>query len=511
MTGNDEDRLEIRKLTWQAGIRRRNMTGGETELRHQVSHENQNSIFFVPNNQGATRLSLSYRQSLLNASGQAYNESRVILARIQANSSEDEVVDALQDHLIEVTRAYWTLYRSRAALMQREKLLASTSAILRQLEARQNVDAVPRQIFRARAADAKARTAIRRAAARVRDAEAQLRLLVNSPDMLNGGAAEVLPQEAPQLVTEAADLRSMLQTALINRPDISEAIRKMRAAGVRLGVSRTELLPKLDFLVETYVADLSGSSDIGSPLRRQFVDNRPGFTVGLEFEVPLENLAARAQMEQRQWELKRAVNIFRATVEKSLTDVEIASREVRTAWSEVGSRYQSMQATETETNYLQARFDEVPEAQDNQILLLEDLVDARERLADEETAFVQAQVDHALALIKLKREIGILLQSRHARPDIQPNHQQWINERLQTMSFRDNPDQKPPVRATPAKPVAKDVPARNVSARRTGDTGIRQSSARSATELGDGKVSRAFIRPIPATPTTWSRRGANAP
>lgn len=90
MTGNDEDRLEIRKLTWQAGIRRRNMTGGETELRHQVSHENQNSIFFVPNNQGATRLSLSYRQSLLNASGQAYNESRVILARIQANSSEDE-------------------------------------------------------------------------------------------------------------------------------------------------------------------------------------------------------------------------------------------------------------------------------------------------------------------------------------------------------------------------------------------------------------------------------------
>ena len=487
-TGNGQDRLITRKVNGEAGVRQKNLIGGEVQISQIVGHENQNSRFFIPNNQASTRLELSYRQPLLDGAGRCYNESEIVLARIRANSSEDEVVDALQDHLIEVTKAYWTLYRARAEYLQRQRLLGSAQNVLSRLEGRSQVDTIPRQVLRARAAVARAQTRIQRTIARVKDAEAQLRLLVNSPAMLNGGPVELTPIEAPRMVTESADLRSVLQTALMNRPDISEAIRKMRASSVRLGVSKTELLPRLDFLVETYVADLSGNSNLRRALRGQYFDNRPGYTVGLEFEYPLENRAARAKLEQRQWELKRSINVFRATVEKSLTDVEIANREVATAYSEMLSRFQSMQAAENETAYLQDRFDVLPAAEDSAVLLLEDLLDSYERIADEESSFVQAQVDHAVALVMLKKELGVLLKSRHSRPAIESNEQQWIERRMNS---------------------AVDVPVHHFNrSDRSDRSAVVESFGHQgvgATAVSAPRSSNVVSRPMPATPTTWSR------
>ncbi|APZ90974.1 Outer membrane efflux protein [Fuerstiella marisgermanici] len=495
-TGNGEDRLIVRKARSKGGLRQRNRYGGELQISQQLGHENQNSSFFVPNNQATSRLELSYRQPLLDGAGRSYNESDIVLARIQANSSEDEVVGALQDHLIEVTKAYWALHRARAEFFQRQKLLMAAQNVLARLEGRQQVDTIPRQVLRARAAVARSQTRIQRTVARFKDAEAQLRLLVNSPDMTNGGPVELTPMEAPSIVTETADLRSVLQTALLNRPDISEAIRQMRGAAVRLGVSRQELLPRLDFLVETYVADLAGRSNLGEALRGQYGDNRPGYTVGLEFEFPIENRAARARLEQRQWELKRAVNVFRATVEKLLTDVEIANREVATAYSEMLSRYQSMSAADNESRYLQDRFEVLPASEDSATLLLEDLLDSYERRADEEAAFVQAQVDHAIALVALKKEIGILLQSRHQRPNIQQAEQQWIDNRLDSAFDAANPsrpeDRTQAVVGTAAnygQPVAK----------------ASQASQASNPPTSPTYDASGVVRPMPAHPTTWAR------
>ena len=504
-TGNGQDRLLTRKVSASGGLRSNNIYGGETRIAQDIGHENQNSRFFVPNNQGSARLELSYRQPLMDGAGRTYNESEIVLARIQANAAEDEVVDALQTHLIEVTESYWTLFRARAEFFQRQKLLTSANAVLARLEGRSQVDTIPRQVLRARAAVARADTRTRRTYARVKDAEAQLRLLVNSPDMLNGGAIELMPMEVPGMVTESADLQSVLQTALINRPDISEAIRKMRAAGVRLGVSRNELLPRLDFLVETYVADLAGNSKIQRAIRGELGDNRPGYTVGLEFEIPIGNRAAVAKVEQRQWELKRSINIFRATVEKSLTDVEIASREVRTAYSEISSRYESMKAAENESNYLQDRFEVLPASEDSAILLLEDLLDSFERMADEESAFVQAQVDHAVALVKLKKELGILLKSRNDRPQVDDSHMDWMQGRLEsTVNSQFASASSPP---TGSKPMSGNK-FQTVSAGNQLDLNFGGSNSQS--EVGAALAPRpseiqGTTRPMPMFPTTWDR------
>ena len=44
------------------------------------------------------------------------------------------------------------------------------------------------------------------------------------------------------------------------------------------------------------------------------------------------------------------------------------------------------------------------------VLLLQDLLDAQERIADEEFAFVNARVNYLLAIVELKRATGTLLE-----------------------------------------------------------------------------------------------------
>ena len=430
-TGNSDSRFQDHHSVTSSGVKRRTTAGGEVKLSQQFGYQDNNSRFLLPNPQSTSRLELSFRQPLMSQSGVAYSQSQIVLARINASSAGDETLEELQRHLYGVAEAYWKLYRARAEFFQRQKLLSSAQKVLQTLEGRHGVDTIPRQILRARAAVARAESRMQRAVTDIRNAESQLRLLVNDPEMLNGGAVEFTPMEAPSMTPLPVGLRESLQEALVNRPDISHAIRQMRGSGVRMGVSKSEMLPKLDFIVSSYVAGLENKAQFVDSFNNQFTQGRPGYTVGMEFEVSLGNRAAKAKVEQRQWELKRAISSFKATVETSLTEVEIASREVDTSWRELLGKYQAMVAAQNEVSYLQDRFDVLPNVEESSILLLEDLLDGFERLADEEAAFAQAQTSYSLSIIQLRRSTGTMLRSRYDAPDLDNSETEWMTSRAE--------------------------------------------------------------------------------
>ncbi len=196
-TGTNEDRFKDRTWSANGGLRRNNHLGGKVELSQQLGTQQNNSRFLLPNPQGTSQLELRYTQPLLNGAGCAYNESRIVLAQIGTDISSDDLVEDLEGHLIKVTEAYWELYRARAEYVQRRKLLSSAEATLAILEAREGVDAVQRQILRARAAVATRRSEIVRAGTSIRNAESRLRLLVNDPALVHAGGREFAPVDAP--------------------------------------------------------------------------------------------------------------------------------------------------------------------------------------------------------------------------------------------------------------------------------------------------------------------------
>lgn len=409
-TGNDDDRFRQQEWFARGGLSKRTPYGGDLEVVQRLGHLDNNSQFLDPRDQGSSRLELNFRQPILNGRGQAVNQSLIVLADIDSRSASDDFMGELQAHLVSVTESYWELVRARAVYLQRTRVLESAEEILRFLEGRSKVDSLQRQVLRAEAAVAQRKSEIARSLTSIKNAQSQLRLLVNSPDISSAGAMEFTPQDIPQLQQGPLqiELADVMSTALLNRPDISRSIRDLYAANVRLGVARNDILPRLDMIVGTYVAGLDGDSDVFQSWARQFKEGSPGFNVGFEYEFPIGNRAARARQERREWETKRSLHLFRQTVETALTEVEVSAREVETTYQEMVGRFASMAAARRETNYLLDRWQTLPELNDSVTLLLEDLLDSQERLADQESSFVSAQVQYSIAIVQLKRAMGTL-------------------------------------------------------------------------------------------------------
>ncbi len=121
LTTGGPTRFRDEYLSASAGVRRRIRTGGRFEIAQEFGHQQNNSLFFDPPNQGSSRLTLNYTQPLLRGAGSEYNTSLTLLAEIDTAASCDEVASQLQVLLLNVTRAYWGLYLERGILLQRRR------------------------------------------------------------------------------------------------------------------------------------------------------------------------------------------------------------------------------------------------------------------------------------------------------------------------------------------------------------------------------------------------------
>ena len=408
-TGNNDDRFRDQQWSARGGVRRRNELGGEFDIAQRLGTQRNNSIFLDPNPQGTSRLELNYTQPLLREAGRPYNQSRIVIASIDQSSTIDNVSEQLQDHLFKVTKAYWLLYQTRARYHQQNKLLLSASAISTNLQERSQVDSLYGQILRAQSAVAQRQSEIARAKTEIKNAETQLKQFVNDPRLIQLRGDEFALTDVPASDQIPLSMSDSVVTALQYRPDIAQAIRTIKAASVRLGVARNELLPRLDLILGTYVAGLADEGRSLTAWSQQFGDGGPGYSVGLQFELPVGNRAAQARHRERHLELLKAQVVFENTVEAALAEVEIAVREVHTTYLEMVGKYHSMTAAQKEVNYLTDRYQTFPGDNATAALMLQNLLESQERLADEEYDFVVAQVDYSVSLIDLRRAMGTLM------------------------------------------------------------------------------------------------------
>ena len=399
--------------TFDGGFRRKNYYGGELEFGQQLGHQDTNSRFFVPRDQGTARLTLSYTQPLLRGRGVPYNTSLTVLASIDTDIAYDEYSRQLQSHLLEVTRAYWGLYLERGTFAQKQRLFRETKAILDELEARQALDTYQSQIIRARAAVEARGTDLVRAEMAIKNAEARIRALSNDPQLGTAESLELVPLDIPSELFIPVSLPDSLTTALQLRPEIRQAMKQIRAAAVRTNMSKHELLPILNVVAQTYVSGLRGSSDIGGAWVDQFSVGEPSYSFGLQYELALCNRAAKARYQRRRIEYRQIQNQFRSTTETLKLEVEVAVREVTTSYRELRSAARSMRAAAVDLDYIDTRWRHLPGEDNNASLVFDELLRAQERLTDAESEFLRAQMTYNLSLTNLKRATGELLQSEH--------------------------------------------------------------------------------------------------
>jgi outer membrane protein TolC len=171
------------------------------------------------------------------------------------------------------------------------------------------------------------------------------------------------------------------------------------------------MLPQLNLITQTYVAGLEGDNDVPGAFLEQFSDGRPGYSLGLNYELPIGNRAATARNARRILELRQLKNQYRTTLQTVKLEVEVAVREINTASQEMVAKAQAMEARLAQLDALTKRWIKIPGEDVSAVLALENLLSSQQQLADAEFEFLTSQLTYNLALMNLKRATGVLLQT----------------------------------------------------------------------------------------------------
>jgi len=412
-TGNNSRFFNEESVQAVGGVRRNTRTGGQFDVSQRFGFQDNNSDFFFPANQATGQLTVSYSQPLLRGRGRAYNNSLVVLSQLDAGVAEDEFLATLQNHLLEITRSYWALYQERAALAQQTSLYLKTRDIVRLLKARQAVDAQRTQFVTASSALESRRSDLIRARTAVMNAETRLRGLINAPELNVAEYAELVPMEVPSMEYLPTDLRSELQLAIQNRPEVHAALKEINASAIRFGVARNELLPALNFVTEGYLSGLRGESDFSGAFGDQFTTGSPSYSVGLQYEMPIGNRLARSRMTRRRVEMRQLQRQYALALTAVETEVDIAVRELNTAYQEIQAKNRALKAAEAETKTIEARWARMADGSGQSSLNLESLLRAQERVTEAERSYTESLLLYNLGLINLKKSTGTLLQTEN--------------------------------------------------------------------------------------------------
>ena len=463
----------LKENSWYAesGFRKKLLTGADVDVSQRIGFQNSNSAFFDPQDQGTSTLFLNFSQPLLRGKGRVFNRSQIVIAELNTDVAWEQYVNELQLELEAIVNAYWNLYFVRSIWMQKNRSVERGQRVLSILEKRRALDSVPSQIARARAAVLIRKTELANARRDIQNAETEIRRLLGLAKV-NPDTTELVPIEQPRFVFVKPTIRDISSDALQLRPEVREAFRRARIATVQLSVSRNELLPELTLSLGMYYSALEGDTGIARALQRQFSETIPGYYAGIEFKYPIRNRAARSRYTQSQIRLARIQDEIAQVSQTVIAESQTAVRRFESAFETLRSSALAINAADEDLKQQEKRWEsfglvegDLADGQ-NPTTILDQLLDAQQRLANAEATFSRAELEFKSSEIELRRVSGMLLQTQQigfARgggqvPTINPtntSHQGAAvnpNQRMQVPSQQTS-GFKFPDRTTPVRPV----------------------------------------------------------
>ena len=425
LTTGGANRFKQDEWSFEAGVRKKFVTGTEVTVSQKLARTDNNSIYFVPNPQSRATLELNIVQPLLKGAGIGYNRSIMEIAKIDSEVAMSEFIRQSESHLQEIARAYWSLYAARVTYLQKLKLLEETGKLADEIKARVNLDTQSNQLFRAQSALAGRKSDLIRSEAAIRNAQDRLRSLTNDPDLMRNPDVELIPRDHLVLNGDMVDAQGAARVALETRPEINQAFMQLRAASLRADMTKKELLPELNLVVKGALGGLD-DGNYGTAWSKEYNTGGPGYGVGLVFNYPIENNIAKARHERRLLELRQQINQVKTTVDSVILEVQISAREVGTSYREALAKYSTVKAYGEDIATLEARRTIQPfsdpavaaimgaeatkTAQATQTTdYIDRMLDAQDRRATAEEEFIRSAANYQVSLVNMQRAKGKLL------------------------------------------------------------------------------------------------------
>jgi outer membrane protein TolC len=244
-----------------------------------------------------TFLTLSLTQNLLKNFGPDVNTAPIKIARNNQAISVTQLRLQANQVITSVYNGYWKLVFAIENLeVQRRSLrLARDLEELNKARVRAGV-AAPVEVTQAEAQAAAQVQNVILAEKAIKDAEDQLKLIINIPDGERIWARSILPADTPPFEVVQVEAEASIQEALEKRPEYAQLKLTLQNNDINLRVARNQLLPSLQLQGSLGLNGLKDS--FGSTYSQLTSGEFTSWSAGLVLEYPLGNRAARSAFVQ---------------------------------------------------------------------------------------------------------------------------------------------------------------------------------------------------------------------
>ena len=321
---------------WQHKV----LLGGNYEIRFINSRQDVSPSQFGLTGQIAdprfeSRVELSFTQPLLRDFGIAVNRAFIRQAEQGELIAEQQVVQAILDTLFAVQQRYWELvFRVQDLEVKRESQQLAEQ-FLAENKLRVELGLLPPvELIQAETRIKTRQADTIRAAAAVRTAEDQLKVVLNVLGIVGTWQVRIRPTDHPPFTPLLAiSLEEQVALALKKRPDFVRSQLEVATREIARDFARNQRLPRLDIVSRFSVQAFGEGFDESTGRLR----NAEGYawTIGLRFEQPLGNRFAGNELLKRKLELQQTLMDQQQLLLTIVQEVAQAIRDIETFQEEV--------------------------------------------------------------------------------------------------------------------------------------------------------------------------------
>lgn len=286
-----------------------------------------NSSFATLNPAYKTFLTLSITQDLLKNFGVDVNTAPIKIARNNQAISVTQLRQQANQVITSVHNAYWSLVFAieNLEVQKRSLRLARELEELNKARVRAGV-AAPVEVTQAEAQAAAQVQNVILAEKAIKDAEDQLKLIINFPDGERIWARTVLPADQPPFEVAPVNTEASIQEALEKRPEYAAAKLTLQNSDLNLRVARNQVLPSLQLQGSVGLNGLNGTA--GGDLDRLTSRDFTQWSAALVLTYPLGNRAARSALVQARLSLDQAGTSLLNLKRQIISQVREATRRI---------------------------------------------------------------------------------------------------------------------------------------------------------------------------------------
>ena len=386
---------------FKSGVSMPLRTGGTLNFNLADRKTKTDNAFSTLNPAYETDFSISFSQPLLRNAGRRTATYGIQLARY-----EEERVQAITRLevirvLAAVDRVYWRLYATRRVLEVRRqdyKLAEQQLETARRLV--HSGERSPVEIARAEAALASRLEGIINAENALRDRQRELKRVIHRPDLPLDSATIIVPATEPDPVHYSLSAKKLVDAALRNRMELLELEIQLGQDESTIAYLKNQLLPlvTLDYVYNVNGLGSSRWDSYDLLTDKRFTDH----VFGAHLLVPIGNQAA----EQR---LQQAFLTRRQRLTTKENRVCLITQEVLASMDALEAGWQRILANRQSTLLAKRLLDTETRQYKLGLNTSNDLLEAQNKLADAQSAEIQALTEYEIARVDLAYATGTVL------------------------------------------------------------------------------------------------------